>query len=98
MAVGRVGALCGNVHLIEKLCWITDNSLIIKVLNSNINLKYLELVLYILNLNRFSTSTAQPLITSETIKRRKICISAKDEQQKIANFLNIKTAQFDSII
>lgn len=98
LAVGRVGALCGNVHLIDYPCWITDNSLIIHSISKKIYINYLHRMLRILNLNSFSTSTAQPLITGETIKKRFICIPTLHEQEKIANFLDAKTAQFDTII
>jgi type I restriction enzyme S subunit len=98
IAIGRVGALCGNVHYINYRCWITDNSLFINNISKNIELEYLKIVLEKLNLNQYSNSTAQPLITGETIKKRKIVFPKHQEQQKIANFLDIKTAQFDSII
>lgn len=98
IAVGRVGALCGNIHLLDSPCWITDNSLLITHIDDKIDIKYLEFILNDLNLNKYSRSTAQPLITGETIKKRSIRIPLIGEQQKIANFLNIKSAQFDSII
>ena len=29
IAVGRVGALCGNVHLVDPPAWVTDNALLL---------------------------------------------------------------------
>ena len=98
LAVGRVGALCGNVHLIDYNCWITDNSLIIYLNSSEIYLEYLLKVLKVLNLNSLSTSTAQPLITGETIKTRKFCLPTLREQKEIINFLDKKILQYESII
>ncbi|MBS4744563.1 hypothetical protein B9G52_13100 [Bacillus safensis] len=72
ISIGRVGA-SGVVHLNEEPSWITDNSLIIHKFNSKIfDKKFLRYILEQLNLSQYSTSTAQPLITGETIKRRKI--------------------------
>ena len=36
LAIGRVGALCGNVHFIDYPCWITDNSLIVNSIMINL--------------------------------------------------------------
>lgn len=99
IAIGRVGALCGNVHLIDSDCWITDNSLYLNDYNMQIiNMEYLFYVLKQLNLNQFSTATAQPLITGETIKQRIVLIPSLEEQTQITNFLDQKTAEIDSLI
>ena len=44
LAVGRVGALCGNVHEINYSAWITDNSLVLTVQRNTFDLKYLASV------------------------------------------------------
>ena len=98
LAIGRVGALCGNVHFIDYPCWITDNSLIVNSINDKLEIKYLFRLLQALNLNRLSTSTAQPLITGETIKRSSLCIPSLCEQQYIYKFIDEKISQFDLII
>ncbi|WP_217078235.1 restriction endonuclease subunit S [Clostridium baratii] len=98
VAIGRVGALCGNIHLIDEKVWITDNSLLLTYVDNRLNLDYLKMVLECINLNRFSTSTAQPLITGETIKTRKIAIPSFYEQEKIVKFLDKKTSEIDKLI
>ncbi len=46
IAIGRVGALCGNIHYIDSKSWITDNTLFIPDWQKDkINLKYLQRVL-----------------------------------------------------
>ncbi|NLY76619.1 MAG: hypothetical protein GX080_00840 [Tissierellia bacterium] len=45
-----------------------------------------------------NNSTAQESINSNTLKNIDIVKNSKEEQQKIANFLDYKTSQFDSII
>lgn len=99
LSIGRVGALCGNVHYIDYPCWITDNSLLINYYKDNeINLKFLKLVLEQLNLNHYSTSTAQPLITGETIKKRKIALPPLDIQKLIVGYVQQCTNRIDRMI
>lgn len=99
ISIGRVGALCGNVHYIDYECWITDNSLFVnRYRKEEIDLKFFSYVLEQLNLNQFSTSTAQPLITGETIKRRKIALPPLSEQKKIVSYIRWKVAEIDELI
>ncbi|PIC63456.1 restriction endonuclease subunit S [Sporosarcina sp. P13] len=99
LAIGRVGALCGNIHHIDFDCWITDNSLFISKLREDIlSYKFLAYVLEQLNLNSYSTSTAQPLITSETIKDRVISIPPLKVQQAIVRFIQVKIFEIDTLI
>ena len=42
IAIGRVGALCGNVHLIRRPSWITDNALFITNLSNKLYIEYLS--------------------------------------------------------
>jgi type I restriction enzyme S subunit len=98
IVIGRVGALCGNIHLVDYNCWITDNSLLINYLEKEIDVNYAELVLRSMNLNQFSTSTAQPLITGETIKKRKITIPPIEEQSQMATFIRKKTSELDTLM
>lgn len=99
ISIGRVGALCGNTHYINYPTWITDNSLLINRYNkAEINLEFLKFVLEQLNLNQYSTSTAQPLITGETIKKRKIALPSVDNQKKIVNYIYRKTSEIDELV
>ncbi|MGD1980132.1 MAG: restriction endonuclease subunit S, partial [Akkermansiaceae bacterium] len=67
MVLGRVGALCGNVHVTTAPTWVTDNALILSV-KSPFLLRYTELALRCLDLNRLAAKNAQPLITGGVIK------------------------------
>src|SRR5690625_1820126 len=99
ISIGRVGALCGNVHLINYKSWITDNSLYITNYNKNqVDLEYLTNVLRMVNLNEYSTSTAQPLITGETVKRREIPFPKLELQQQISLYVKSKISEIDSLI
>lgn len=65
LIIGRVGAKCGIVHNTSSKCWITDNALIVD--SWLIDTNFLFHVLRNLNLNLFSVSTAQPVISSRKI-------------------------------
>ncbi|MEM5027409.1 restriction endonuclease subunit S [Bacillus subtilis] len=98
ISIGRVGA-SGVVHLNEEPSWITDNSLIIHKFNSKIfDKKFLRYILEQLNLSQYSTSTAQPLITGETIKRRKIAFPDILTQKKIVNYIEYNVSEIDDLL
>jgi type I restriction enzyme S subunit len=100
IAIGRVGALCGNIHLINEKSWITDNALYLPNWQSNkLYLEYLQLVLEVLNLNRFASKTAQPLITGELIKKQYIPIPPTfDEQISICKYIKDNLSSLDNMI
>ena len=96
-AVGRVGALCGNIHFLKEDCWINDNSLKISKWNG-FNDLYLGYLLSAANLNQYASQSAQPLITSEDVKSLKVPIPPSGEQAKIASFLDRETGKIDSLV
>ena len=98
IAIGRVGALCGNVHLIRRPSWITDNALFITNLSNKLYIEYLFYVLKALDLNQYANKTAQPLISGSLVKSRIIPIPPIVEQAAIADFLDQKTAEIDDLI
>lgn len=94
--IGRVGARCGCVTLIDGKAWATDNALII---NTTINKKYLYYLLVSANLNTKNTSNAQPLITGTKIKNHITAYTQNEkEQQQIADYLDKKCAEIDDLI
>lgn len=94
--IGRVGARCGCVMLIDDKAWATDNALIVE---SKINKKYLFYLLVNANLNALNTSNAQPLITSSKIKNIMTLFTKNDvEQQQIAEYLDKKCSEIDKLI
>lgn len=94
--IGRVGA-CGELNIIEK-GWVSDNALILDVLDKNYNFKYIFYSLKNINLKELSTGTAQPLITGTQIKNLDILDFDKYDSNKIAEFLDEKISDFDNII
>ena len=88
VVVGRVGALCGNVHLVEPPTWITDNALLMTNLISLIP-DYLAVVLRAMDINSLANKTAQPLITGETIKSLAVPMPDKQEQMDLVRELDM---------
>ena len=99
IVVGRVGALCGNVHLIRKPAWITDNALVLDLLDKQkFCLEFLSMVLHCRNLNEIATKTAQPLITGSQVGAQRVPAPPLPEQQAIANFLDRETEKIDRLV
>ena len=94
IAIGRVGAYCGNAHLVTKQSWISDNALIVKSMH---DLKYLVYVFIALDLNSEANKTAQPVITGTKIKNIRIAIPTRKEQSQIAYFLDGKLSELQHI-
>ena len=93
--IGRVGARCGCVKLVDEPAWATDNALIC---TTSLNPKYLSTLLEAANLNRLNESNAQPLITSTKVKNLVVSLPPIPEQKAIADFLDAKTAKIDETI
>ncbi|ABW66087.1 restriction endonuclease subunit S [Desulfosudis oleivorans] len=85
IAIGRVGALCGNVHLVNPPAWITDNALRLSNIKDFL-IDYLSLFLGVLDLNRLANQNAQPLITGSMIKSQKVPIPPIPEQKDILQY------------
>ena len=98
LAIGRVGALCGNIHVIERPAWITDNALALSVQSESVSLKYLAGVLEARSLNDLANKTAQPLITGSQILNEHILLPPLSEQTIIVEYLSTASKDLVSAI
>lgn len=98
IAVGRVGALCGNVHFINYESWINDNALLIKLISDKFNINYLVYLLKSRNLNELASKTAQPLLTGTQVKAEKVCIPLMSEQLEIVRYLDTNLETLDKLL
>jgi len=94
--IGRVGA-SGELQISDR-GWVTDNALIVNIIDSKIDFIYLFYWLSSLNLSDYASKTAQPLITGSTIKKLTLLNLPLVEQKAIANYLDHKTSEIDSLI
>lgn len=95
--IGRVGALCGNVHLIKTKKWATDNALILNI-KRDVTYEYLYYYLTAYDLNTLNSSNAQPLITGTKVLDVVTPMPSLNEQIMIANYLDDKTSMIDETI
>jgi type I restriction enzyme S subunit len=98
LVIGRVGALCGNVHLVAPPAWVTDNALIMPVDSATFSQKYLAAVLRTRNLNDLADKTAQPLITGTRVRAERVPVPPLPEQAAIAAYLDAETANLDALV
>lgn len=98
LIVGRVGALCGNVHHFNGKFWVTDNAFIVEVFNY-ICVKYFYYLLTAMKLNKYVPKTAaQPVLSTSNLLFKKACVPPLDEQRKIANYLDNQCTFIDNLI
>lgn len=96
--LGRVGALCGNVHITEKDVWVTEHALVSRELTTKTYYKYCAFLFQSMNLGQYSKASAQPVIASEVIKKIRMPLPSFQEQLRIACFLSSKCVKIDAII
>jgi Restriction endonuclease S subunits len=97
LIIGRVGALCGNVHRISPPAWVTDNALVLNADPTTFDYAYLHLLLLSRNLNGLADKTAQPLITGSQVRAQRLPCPPLPEQHVIATFLDGETAKLDAL-
>lgn len=96
--IGRVGALCGNVHLVDGKVWVTEHSLIAKMLTSKTASGYCKYLFEAMELGQYSKASAQPVIASEVIRKLKMPLPPISDQRTIADYLDNKCSRIDAII
>ncbi|WP_341521386.1 restriction endonuclease subunit S [Pseudomonas sp. G.S.17] len=97
IVIGRVGALCGNIHKVMDSSWISDNALILSTNTSVFSLDYISLCLGARNLNTLADKNAQPLITGTKVTNERIPIPPFDEQREIQRHVIELMEQFEML-
>ncbi len=96
--IGRVGALCGNVRLVNNDIWVTDNAFFVKEYKVDVLKEYLAKVLAALNLGETANKAAQPVISYKGIKDLVIPYPPLDEQKRIVEKLDALLTRIDTAI
>ena len=91
--VGRVGALCGNVHYINSPFWLTDNGFEV-IIDSHFMMdkRFLSQYLTYLKLGNYARQAAQPVISNVSLKDIVISIPPFAEQHQIVTRLDALSA------
>ncbi|MGN0907903.1 MAG: restriction endonuclease subunit S [Bullifex sp.] len=97
--IGRQGALAGNIHIVDGEYWATDHAIVVYN-NSKIDTQFLYYKLIGMNLNQYAYETAaQPgLAVNKIINLKSVFPISLAEQNTIADYLDTKCAQIDSLI
>jgi len=97
LLIGRVGAHCGNVHLVDGEFWYSEHALRVFPIKP-ISLDFFKYLIQVIDLNQFANRTAQPLINSSTTTDRYAAIPPLPEQQRIAAYLDASCAAIDAAV
>ncbi len=95
--IGRVGALCGNIHYIKERIWVTDNAFVVNNISSSWNMLFLSYELEYINLNQYASQTAQPVISNKSMKDVSIFQPSLSEQQSIVTTLDSLKSKVDRL-
>lgn len=92
--VGRQGALCGNVTFVSGLFYASEHAIVVTP-KKDTDIKFMSYVLYDMNLNQYSESSAQPGLSVKKLLELEYPIPKnKEEQTAIAEALS----NIDSLI
>ena len=86
VVVGRQGALCGNVRLIQGQNYLSEHAIAVRA-NENNDTKFLLFLLDFMNLGQYSDQGAQPGLAVNKLLRLKCNVPEKKTQSKISSFL-----------
>lgn len=92
--IGRVGALCGNVHLAEGKFYPTEHALVMSLKNGD-NPYFIKYLLLSLGLNSFAKGVAQPVLSAGTLSKISVSIPPLQEQERIVAELDLLTGIID---
>lgn len=97
IVIGRVGALCGSVHVTPEHAWITDNAFITNYPEWALNAKWLVKLLVTLNLRIRARETAQPVISGKRVYPTIIGFPSIAEQKAIVERVDNLMAMIDDL-
>ena len=86
VVVGRQGALCGNVKLIQGKNYLSEHAIAVRANEEN-ETKFLLYLLDYMKLGQYSDQGAQPGLAVNKLLRLKCTVPDKETQLKIASFL-----------
>lgn len=95
--IGRVGALCGNIHLVSGRYWASEHA-IVTTPNDSVSPQWLAYMLETMNLGQYSQAAAQPVIATDVIGKLRVPTPSPAEQRAIVGLLNTECGKIDALI
>lgn len=85
--IGRVGALCGNINIVDGRFFASEHAIVVYPKN-DVATDWLAYLLQFANLNRISEASAQPVLTVSKLNKLEFQVPIdKLEQEAIARFI-----------
>lgn len=97
LLIGRVGAYCGNVRMVEGKFWLTDNAFELIENSITFNKPFLLYLLRFLNLGHKANRAAQPVISNIALKDVQVILPSLSLQQAFAAYVE-KVEQAKAIV
>ncbi|WP_162098653.1 MULTISPECIES: restriction endonuclease subunit S [Rhodanobacter] len=97
--IGRVGAKCGNVRVVDGPIWLTDNAFHVSKLYRDFDLDFLALLLSKADLRTTANQAAQPAISGTTIGVVKVRFpdSIEDQRRHVMRVRSIETKTLELV-
>lgn len=95
--IGRQGALCGNINLVQGENFISEHAIAVQA-NQESSTQWLAIWLDFMQLNRFSESSAQAGLAVNKLVKFDIKVPCLEEQTKIANFLSAIDQKIEVVV
>ncbi|UNT63678.1 restriction endonuclease subunit S [Acinetobacter towneri] len=95
--IGRQGALCGNINLVQGENFISEHAIAVQA-NQESSTQWLAMWLDFMQLNRFSESSAQAGLAVNKLVKFDIKVPCLEEQTKIAKFLSAIDQKIEVVV
>ena len=86
--IGRVGAYCGNVKMVNTPVWITDNAIFIKSFKKQVfNIRFMCQLMENASFDKYADVVAQPKITQKPLENYKYIVPDIELQERFADYV-----------
>ena len=95
--IGRVGALCGNLNIVEGRFFASEHAIVVEPMQG-VSIDWLALVLDAMRLNRLSEASAQPVLTVSKLEKLEIATPTNQQEQvEIAKIISDLSAEIEAL-
>ena len=86
--IGRVGAQCGNIHLVTDPVWISDNAIYIKEQKTDkYRLEFLSELMIMMDFYQYADFSGQPKITQKPLEDMLYLVPSLELQGRFSSFV-----------